>query len=64
MVRQDLLAEKGVTVSRRTLQREIQPYRQAVKGEDLATTRFETPPDRQLQIVWRDNQDESAYCRT
>src|SRR3954466_10365778 len=56
VVRQDLLTEKGVTVSRRTLQRAVQPYRQALKAEALATTRFETPPGRQLQIdfgeVW------------
>ena len=44
VVRQDLLAEKGVAVSRRTLQRAVQPYRQALKAEALATTRFETPP--------------------
>src|SRR5207302_1390492 len=50
VVRQDLLAEKGVTVSRRTLQRAVLPYRQALKAEALATTRFETPPGRQLQI--------------
>ena len=36
VVRQDLLAEKGVTVSRRTLQRAVQPYRQALKAEALA----------------------------
>jgi hypothetical protein len=28
----------------------VQPYRQALKAEALATTRFETPPGRQLQI--------------
>src|ERR1700752_210543 len=50
VVRQDLLTEKGVAVSRRTLQRAVQPYRQALKAEALATTRFETPPGRQLQI--------------
>ncbi|MCP1845664.1 hypothetical protein J2R78_008698 [Bradyrhizobium sp. USDA 4538] len=50
VVRQDLLAEKGVTVSRRTLQRAMQPYRRALKAEALATMRFETPPGRQLQI--------------
>src|SRR4051794_4792683 len=47
--RQDLVTEKGVTVSRRTLQRAVQPYRQALKAEALATMRFETPPGRQLQ---------------
>src|ERR1700729_1688211 len=50
VVRQDLLAEKGVAISRRTLQRAVQPYRQALRAEALATTRFETPPGRQLQI--------------
>jgi transposase len=37
-------------VSRRTLQRAVQAYRQALKAEALATTRFETPAGRQLQI--------------
>ncbi|MBP1059212.1 hypothetical protein LUI11_38995 [Bradyrhizobium diazoefficiens] len=32
-----------MAVSRRTLQRAAQPYRQALKAEALATTRFETP---------------------
>jgi transposase len=50
VVRQDLLVEKGLAVSQRTLQRAVQPYRQALKAEALATTRFETPPGRQLQI--------------
>jgi transposase len=50
VVRQDLAAEKGITVSLRTLQRAVQPYRQAHKAEALASVRFETPPDRQLQI--------------
>jgi transposase len=50
VVRQDLLAEKGVAVSRRTLQRAVRPYRRALQAEALATTRFETPPGRQLQI--------------
>jgi transposase len=50
VVRQDLAAEKGLSVSLRTLQRAVAPYRQALKAEALATTRFETPPGRQLQI--------------
>src|SRR5215468_6538152 len=50
VVRQDLAAEKGLGVSRRTMQRAVQPYRQAMTAEALATTRFETPPGRQLQI--------------
>ncbi len=50
VVRQDLIAETGIAVSLRTLQRAVQPYRQALKAEALATVRFETPPGRQLQI--------------
>ena len=50
VVRQDLIAEKGIAVGLRTLQRAVQPYRQALKAEALATVRFETPPGRQLQI--------------
>ena len=50
VVRQDLIAEKGIAVSLRTLERAVQPYRQALKAEALATVRFETPPGRQLQI--------------
>jgi transposase len=50
VVRQDLAAEKGIVVGLRTLQRALQPYRQALKAEALATVRFETPPGRQLQI--------------
>jgi transposase len=44
------VSEKGLSVSRRTLQRAVQPYRQALKAEALATVRFETPPGRQLQV--------------
>jgi transposase len=50
VVRQDLLAETGIAVGLRTLQRAVRPYRQALKAEALATVRFDTPPGRQLQI--------------
>jgi transposase len=50
VVRQDLIAEKELAVSLRTLQRALKPYRQALKAEALATVRFETPPGKQLQI--------------
>src|SRR6516165_9061483 len=63
VVRQDLLAEKGAAVSRRTLQRAVQPYRQALKAEALATTRFETPPGRQLQIDFGERLVEIADAR-
>jgi transposase len=50
VVRQELAAEKGLSVSPRTLQRAVQPYRQALAAEAPATTWFETLPGRQLQI--------------
>ena len=65
VVRQDLLAEMKVKVkvSRRTLQRAVQPYRQALQAEALATTRFKTPPGRQLQIDFASGSSTSAACR-
>mgnify|MGYP001282600392 CR=1 FL=1 len=63
VVRQDLLAEKGLAVSRRTLQRAVRPYRQALKAEALATVRFETPPGRQLQIDFGERLVEIAGAR-
>lgn len=50
VVRQELLAEKGLKVGLRTLQRAVQRYRQALKAEALASVLFETPHGRQLQI--------------
>jgi transposase len=64
VVRQDLLAEKGLGVSERTMQRAVQPYRQALKAEALATTRFETPPGRQLQIDLASGWSRSAAPRS
>lgn len=64
VVRQDLAAEKGITVSLRTLQRAVQPYRQALKAEALATVRFETVPGRQLQIDFGERLVEIGGART
>lgn len=50
VVVRDLLAEKGVLASLRTVQRLVQPIRQARRVQALATTRFETRPGEQLQI--------------
>jgi transposase len=50
VVRQELLAEKGIALSLRTVEREVRPLRQALAAEARATTRFETPPGHQLQI--------------
>lgn len=50
VVRQELLSEKGIVASRRTVQRALEPYRQELRAEALATVRFETAPGKQLQI--------------
>lgn len=50
VVRQELIAEKDVLVSLRTVERAVTSWRQALKAEALATVRFETPPGRQRQI--------------
>lgn len=50
VVVQRLLAEREVDVPLRTLQRTLEPHRQAQRAAQLATVRFETPPGAQLQI--------------
>ena len=50
VVRQELLAEKGIALSLRTVEREVRPLRQALAAEARATMRFETPPGHQLQV--------------
>ncbi len=50
VVVQQLLAEREVDVPLRTLQRTLEPHRQARRAAQLATVRYETPPGAQLQI--------------
>ena len=50
VVRQELLAEKRIAVSLRTIERAVAPYRLALAAAARATTRFETAPGKQLQI--------------
>jgi transposase len=50
VVRQELLAEKGIGLSLRTIEREVAPLRRELASEARATIRFETPPGHQLQI--------------
>lgn len=50
VVRQELMAEKGIRLSLRTIEREVIPLRRQLEAEARATIRFETPPGRQLQI--------------
>lgn len=50
VVRQELLAEKGIELSLRTIEREVAPLRRQLAAEARATIRFETLPGQQLQI--------------
>ena len=50
VVRQDLLRDRSIDVSLRTVERAVAPYRRLMAAEAKATMRYETPPGRQLQI--------------
>jgi transposase len=50
VVRQDLQREHGVTVSLRTVERAVAPFRRELRAAEMATVRFETAPGEQLQI--------------
>jgi transposase len=50
VVRQALQREHAITVSLRTVERAVAPFRQALRAAARATVRFETPPGEQLQI--------------
>ena len=50
VVRQELAAEKGITLSLRTVERAVAPWRAELAAAARATVRFETPPGHQLQI--------------
>lgn len=50
VVRQDLRREHGVTVSLRTVERAVAPFRRELCAAEIATVRFETAPGEQLQI--------------
>lgn len=50
VVVRDLLAERGVQASVRTVQRVVRPAREQLRAKHVATVRFETEPGHQLQI--------------
>ena len=50
VVRQELVAEKGIALSLRTIERAVAPLRRELEAQARATLRFETPPGKQLQI--------------
>jgi transposase len=60
VVRQELVSERGIAVSLRTVERAVVPLRQALAAEARATVRFETPPGRQLQIDFGERRVEIA----
>jgi transposase len=49
-VRQKLLAEQGIAVSLRTVERAVAPLRRELAAEARATVRFETPLGKQMQV--------------
>jgi len=50
VVVQQLLAERGLRVHVRTVQRVLAPHREQRRASELATVRFETAPGHQMQI--------------
>lgn len=50
VVRQELLREKGLAVSLRTVERAVAPLRRELVAQARATVRFETAPGEQMQI--------------
>lgn len=60
VVRQELVAEHGVAVSLRTVERAVAKERQSLMAAARATLRFETPPGRQLQIDFGERRVEIA----
>jgi transposase len=50
VVVKQLLAERGVNVHERTVQRIVEQHRRARRTAELATVRFETAPGHQMQI--------------
>ena len=49
VVRQELLKQKGIGVSLRTVERAVQTWRAALRQSRQATVRYETRPGKQLQ---------------
>jgi transposase len=50
VVRQELKKEFGLDISLRTVEREVQAYREELRRESSATLRYETAPGEQMQI--------------
>src|SRR3954451_23452690 len=50
VLRQELVREKAISVSLRTVERAVAPLRRELIAQARATVRFETQPGEQLQI--------------
>ena len=64
VVRQDLVTEKNVLVSLRTVERAVEGWRAELIAAAVATVRFETPPGRQMQIDFGERFIEIGGIRT
>jgi transposase len=51
VLRQELLKQKGIRVSQRTVERAVQPWREALRQSAQATVRYENRPGKQLQAA-------------
>jgi transposase len=60
VVHQELVAEHGIAVSLRTVERAVAPWRRDLEAAARATVRFETPPGRQLQVDFGERRVEIA----
>jgi len=60
VIRQELAAEKGISVSLRTVERAVEGYRRELLAEARATVRFETAPGKQMQLDFGERRVEIA----
>jgi len=61
VVVQQLLAECGVDVHLRTVQRVVEPVREQRRAAEVATVRFETAPGHQLQIDFAARREATSH---
>jgi transposase len=64
VVRQELIAEKGIEVSLRTVERAVAPFRQELDAEARACIRFETRLGKQMQIDFGERRVEIGGVKT
>jgi transposase len=64
VVRQELIAEKGIDVSLRTVERAVAPFRQELDAEARACVRIETRSGKQMQIDFGERLVEIGGAKT